>query len=204
MSDEPKFNIDEHAIKILLKRKLFIDGILKLRRKWGLPEDGFTNSQMNVWAEQLRESGRRNEFDKEISVLMDELGLSFRWRRAIYLYLLDNNPYSLRVQSPYELMDEGNPDTPDTILSVSIRIDADTTQRELIQAYKIAEKSFADKKKKQLIINIDRDLKIMEMHQIGMSNPQIVEWLTYNDKGAFTFNSDSIAKIIARTKKKLS
>jgi hypothetical protein len=78
-----------------------------------------------------------------------------------------------------------------------MQIDADTTQREIIETFKYAKGLISQPgKKKQQPINLDRDMQVLQLHQSGESNSDIAMWLTNEWPG--NFNSDDVAKIIKR------
>jgi hypothetical protein len=112
-------------------------------------------------------------------------------------------PGVLRVQpaNPIRLEYDGNPLDRENVRSVWVQIDAETTEREILETFKYARDMFGPLKKKQQPENLDRDLKALELHHSGMKKVDIADWLTTNYKG--TFNTDDVEKILARIKAKL-
>lgn len=195
------FNDKEYRIKILLHRQSFQDGVLVLRKKWGIPAEGFKdNKSTHAWQDKLTETDMAN-LEKELWALLRELGLAERWYQGVFLYLKTNNPHMLRVQSPnpIKLEYEGDARNRKNVRSVWVQVDDETTEEEVLDAYKYAKGLFdVSKKKKQKPKELDRNLRVLEMHRSGMSTAEITRWL--NDNSDRTYNTDHVDKIIRRIK----
>lgn len=198
---EVGFNDREYEIKILLHRQKFHDGILAMRTKWNIPADGFKdNRSNNVWREQLT-ANEIDDLKAELWPFLKALELPERWHEGIFLYLQTNNPYLLRVQpaNPIRLEYENSPTDPKNVRSVWVQIDDETTEREVIEAFKYAKGLFGiSKAKKHKPKTLDRDLQVLEMHRSGIKNVEIAKWL--NEHGNQSYNTDHVAKIIKRIK----
>lgn len=200
----------DRAIKVLLQKQAFHDGIAVLRKKWKIPPNGFEdNRDNNTWTIAINEKGLP-EYQGDIRELMLELNLAERWLTGISYYAQDNNPNMLRVQpaNPIEFKYEGDTLHRTRVHSVSIVIDMDTTTRELNERLKDAKeiienaKIKATKSKKHNLpesrSKFDRNLKVWELYQSGVSVPDITVWLNTNTDGAY--NTDHVSKIVDRAK----
>lgn len=201
-SEDPGFTEAEYEIKLLLHKPKFQAGVLVIRKKWGVPADGLPSNQArNAWQE--RTAPRVEEYKEDIYLLLRELKLAERWYEGVSSYIQENKPGLLRLQpaNPIRLKYDGNARDRKNVRSVWVQIDADTTEREILDAFKYARDLFGPLKKKQKPEKLDRDLKVWERYRRGEKNTKIAEWLSKNYDGAF--NTDDVAKIIARMKQKL-
>jgi hypothetical protein len=198
-----QFDHHEYNIKLLLATPVFQDIITTLREKHHIPKEGFTNhSEKYEWQERLSQQEKR-VINEAIDSLIQRLKLSDRWHEPIILYLTTNNPMFLRATSRFELKYDHDEESshPTNLKTTWIRVDADTTQREVLAAYEAAKGHFPIRPKKQQNRNTDRDLSVLGFHNQGWSNKKIAKWLNDNHPGSF--NTDDVAKIIMRIQKKL-
>lgn len=113
-------------------------------------------------------------------------------------------PGALRVQpaNSIRLEYDGNPLDRENVRSVWVQVDAETTEREMLEAFKYARDLFGPYTKKRQPNNTDRDLTVLDLHKSGVKNTAIADYLNENYKG--DFNTDDVKKILKRIKKKLS
>lgn len=201
-SEDPGFTKAEYEIKLLLRKPKFQNGVIELRKKWGIPADGLPdNKARNAWRERI--DPRADEYREDIFLFLRELGLAERWYEGVSWYVQENMPGTLRVQpaNSIRLEYDGDPLERKNVRSVWVQIDSDTTEREVLEAFKYARDMFGPLKKKQQPRNLDRDLKVLDLHNDDMKKVDIADWLSTNYKG--TFNTDDVEKILARIKAKL-
>lgn len=200
---DPIFTKDEYRIKILLHKPKFQERVFALRAKWNIPEEGFTTQKAHDgW--QIRMIGAGfNEYREDVRRLIREMDLTERWYRGMSEYIQLNAPYVLKRQTyePVKVVRGAG----GVIESTWIQVDRDTTQREIIEAYKTA-KDILDapdeKKQRPLPKNLDRDLEIFERHMDGESNVKIAAWL--NATREESYNTDDVKSILKRIKRKLA
>jgi hypothetical protein len=199
--NDPVFSDDEYENKILLHKPMFQDGVEAIRRKWDVPEEGFLNEKLyTVWQNKLAMEGIE-QYEEDILLLIRKLELTDRWLEPISAYIQTNAPNVLRVRN-YDPTKEDYDDDGKTIRAVWIKVDGDTTQREIIESFKDAQYRLGvPGSKKQKSEKLDRDLAVLEMHNDGKSNSEIAEWLNENAEGAF--NTDDVAQILKRIKQRL-
>lgn len=205
--DDERFSDEEYAMRILVLKPKFQKAISLLRKEWRIPAEGFRdNPSINVWKEQLT-GDDAERLDAEIFVLLRDLGLSERWQQGVGLYLQTNNPMLLRVQlsGDIKLKFDGEPSNKRNVRSVWIRVFADSTEREIRDDFQYAKSLFdTPQKKKQKPKDLSRDIKVLEMHNAGVKNAAITEWLNdHYGSEKQVFNTDSVVKIIDRMKQKL-
>ena len=202
-SEDPGFTEAEYEIKLLLHKPRFQAGVLAIRKKWGVPVDGLPdNKARNAWQEKI--APRLEEYKDDVFILMRELKLAERWYEGVSWYIQENMPAVLRVQpaNPIRLEYDGDGRDRKNVRSVWVQIDSDTTEREVLDAFKYARDLFGPLKKKQRPKNIDRDLNILMMHKDGMKNVAIAKWLNSNTDEVF--NEEDIKTIIKRIKRRLN
>ena len=189
---------DEYEIKDLIANDQFIKSVNALRDRWEIPITGFaSNWDQNKWNKQNRES--MSDYIADVDKLRVEYDLTFKWKTALLLFIPTANPLMLRAQSPWEVKYtyEGNTVADrKNVRDLTILADESISQDEILDAQRTI-KRLANRPKKQLIINIDRDSKVYKLHQSGESNTQIADWLNKTYSGQ-AFNTDSVAKIIKR------
>lgn len=202
--NDPPFADDDYEIKLLLHKPKFQKGVMALRQKWDIPSDGFVNHKAHdEWVRQLI-NDRLYEYRNDIGIFLQILKLTERWHQGVSYYIQTNAPYALkgRPYDPLTIYYYSEDDEEQNIRSVSIEIDKDTTQREVITAFKNAQVLLGvEDVKKQKPKNLDRDLRINELYDDGMKVPEIAEWLNENGYGAF--NSDDVHTILKRIKHRL-
>jgi hypothetical protein len=201
-SEDPGFTEAEYEIKLLLHKPKFQAGVLAIRKKWGIPVDGLPdNIARNAWQEKI--APRAEEYKNDVFLMMRELKLAERWYEGVSWYIQENMPGVLRVQpaNPIRLQYDGDARDRKNVRSVWIQVDSDTTEREVLDAFKYARDLFGPLKKKQQPKNLDRDLQVLEMHRAGVKKVDIAGWLSSNYDGAF--NTDDVEKILTRIKQKL-
>lgn len=206
--DIPEYDLsdlkpNEYEIKILMHRPRFHQAVRKLREDWNIPSSGFPdNKSENKWRENISDSNK-NELMHQIRLLGLELKLSERWDSAIYLFLRTDIPYSLRTNqgNGIRFEYEGTARDPKNIHSVWIQVDSSSTIEEITESFNYAKDMLEEQKKKMFPANLDRNLKVWEMHLRGVRNKDIALWLNANYPGAFDPNH--VAKIIKRTKELL-
>lgn len=189
---------EDYEIKDLIANQQFIESVNGLRKRWSIPEDGFqSNQQENIWREQHED--RLEELRTDIKSLRREFKLGLRWQTALHFYLRSNNPLMLRVQSPWRIKFtyEGTITDHKNVDDIHLELDGETTQAEVTDAQRTI-KRLDKKQKKQMIINIERDNRVFDMHQSGASYLQIADWLNSRYPGGF--NTDHVAKIVKRVR----
>ncbi|HSX33570.1 MAG TPA: hypothetical protein VLF91_04510 [Candidatus Saccharimonadales bacterium] len=203
-NNDPAFTDDEYEIKLLLQKPRFQSGVLAIRKKWKIPATGFPdNITNNAWQDKV--TANLPEYREDIWQLMRELELAERWHQGISYYIQNNLPGMLRIQpaNSIRFTYEGEPLERRNVRSVSIEVDASTTQRELLERFEEAQEILGvEKKKKQQPKNLDRDLDILKMHNDGMKNAAIAKWLSSNTDNVF--NEDDVKTIIKRIKHRLN
>lgn len=202
-SEDPGFTKAEYEIKLLLHKPKFQNGVLELRKKWDIPADGLPdNKARNAWRERI--DPRADEYKEDIFLLLRKLGLAERWYEGVSWYVQENMPGVLRVQpaNSIRLEYDGNPLDRENVRSVWVQVDAETTEREILEAFKYARDLFGPYTKKRQPDNTDRDLAVLDLHKSGVKNTVIADYLNDNYKG--DFNTDDVKKILKRIKKKLS
>lgn len=197
--NEPIFRKDEYEIKLLLQKPKFQNGVLALRKKWDVPDEGFVNSLQDAWQADLAEDGLA-EYHEDISSLIRELKLTERWHEGISNYIQTDAPNVLKMK-PYDPV-KVEYDSEKNIKSLWIQVDKDTTRPELIEAFKNAQYLLGAEDKKQPPENLDRDLAVLERHRDGLKNKELAAWLNENYEGAF--NTEDVKTILKRIKRKLS
>lgn len=200
---DPDFAENEYDMKLLLHRQSFINGVARIRKKWRIPVDGFPdNKSNNVWRDDIEED--LAIYQNDVRAFIHKLGLSARWYQGISYYIQNNLPGMLRVQSPNPIHFKSNDVTNShaRVESVSIEIDESTTQRELLERFEEAKELLgAEKKKKQPLKNLDRDLDILRMSNKGIKNAEIARRLS--DITDSVFNEDDIKTILKRIRLRL-
>ncbi|MDB5170169.1 MAG: hypothetical protein JWN82_565 [Candidatus Saccharibacteria bacterium] len=202
--DDPGFTPAEYEIKTLLRKPVFQHGVMLLRKKWGVPSDGFPdNKSNNAWRDKV-EGSMVSDYQSDVFELLHELALAERWYSGVSYYIQTNQPGMLRAQTetPIRFEYEGNFRQPKRVRSMWVQIDADTTEREIIEAFKYSRELFGPFKKKQQPKNLDRDLKVYDHYLKGEKNTIIAAWLNENYEGAFT--TEDVKKILQRMKRKLN
>lgn len=188
---------EEYEIKDLIANGRFIKSVNALRDRWDIPREGFgTNKAENLWREQNED--KIGDFAANIETLRENFDLTLRWQTALRFFILTNNPLMLRAQSPWELRFtyEGTINDHKNVRQFSSVLDERITQEEVLSAQKTTRR-LANKPKKQLITNVDRDNRVYKLYQEGKSHIQIADWLNENYRGQ-TFTTDNVAKIIKR------
>jgi hypothetical protein len=204
--NETIFTDNEYEIKLLLRKQKFQNGISELREKWHIPPSGFADNQSNnVWQEEINDNGLL-EYKEDIYHFMRNLDLAERWYQGISYYMQNNLPGMLRVQlaNPISFTYDGAALDRKNVRSVSIQMDKDTTQKELLEQFAEAKEILGvSKQKKQKPKRIDRDLLILEMHESGMRNADIAERLNNDQEIQESFNTDDVKTILKRMKHRL-
>lgn len=204
--DDSVFTEDEYENKLLLHKPKFQNGVQRLRQKWDIPKDGFTSDgAQQVWENKLFKKGA-HEYKSDIIFLLRLLELSDRWYSGVSAYIKMNAPSVLKVRSNLPVRVDYDEDGEHrNIHSLWLQVDRDTTQREIVEAFKAAQDMFGppkDKKQKPDPENLDRDLALLERHRDGLKNKELAAWLNENYPGAF--NTEDVKTILKRIKRKLS
>lgn len=203
VSNDPPFSEDEYENKLLLHRPKFQNGVQRLRQKWGIPESGFASDQAHNNWRRNRLKDKEHIYKQDVILLLRILELTDRWYPGVSSYITMNAPSVLRVRPNLPVrVDYDESGEARSVHSIWVQIDRDTTQREMIEVFKAAQDILGTSEvKKQKPKNLDRDLRVLEMHGDGIKNTEIAEWLSSNYKGAL--NTDDVAKILKRIKQKL-
>lgn len=197
--DNPVFRKDEYEARLLLQKPKFQDSVEALRKKWDIPAEGFFNNLQDAWQADLADDGL-DEYHRDISLLLRELGLTERWHDAVSNYIQLNAPSVLKLK-PYDPI-KVEYDVEGNIESLWIQVDKDTTRQEVTEAFKNAQDMLGSREKKQPPDNLDRDLALLELHRDGYKNKELAAWLNENYKGAF--NTEDVKAILKRIKRRLS
>jgi hypothetical protein len=194
---------NDDAIKLLLAKPSFKAVILALRDKWSIPSGGYkTNKEWNTWRESISEA-QSLELQADIDEVISVHKLSDRWSLPLRQYLLDNVATRLRA-APYtewRFEYDGDATDPQNIQAVWIKVDADTTQNEVVDALKQAKSMLPRKPKKQTYTYIDHALKAKELKKPG------VKWLVVtqqvNKKYGTNYDENYVIKMVSRLNKHL-
>ncbi len=196
--DDEGFTTDEYEIKLLLAKPQFQQDVLTLRKKMKIPPDGYPdNHGWNAWNEALTDEDQE-EFQADLYELIDTHSLSDRWSLPLRQYLLDNVATRLRA-APYtewKFDYEGTATDPKNIHAVWIKVDADTTQPEIIEALKQAKSMLPRKRKKQAYTYLDRALRAKELKQPGVTWSSVTNQL--NDEFGTTYEENYVIKMVSR------
>jgi len=203
VSNDPPFSEDECENKLLLHKPKFQSGVQRLRQKWGIPESGFTSDKAHdTWRRNCLKD-KEHIYKQDVILLLRILELTDRWYSGVSNYITTNAPSVLRAAPNLPVrVDYDENDEIRSVHSIWVQVDRDTTQREMIEVFKAAQDILGTSGvKKQKPENLDRDLRVLEMHGDGIKNTEIAEWLSSKYEGAF--NTDDVAKILTRIKQKL-
>lgn len=192
------FGSTEDEVKLLLSKPQFHKDIISLRSKWKIPCEGYkTNTEWNAWNDNLT-SQDRDELQADIYGLIATYELSERWVSALRQYLLDNVHTRLR-NMPYTAWRfdyEGDAANPQNIQAVWIKVDADTTQREVKEALSQAKKMLPRKRKKQAYTYLDHALRAKEL-----KNPE-TKWSSVtkqvNEEFGTNYDENYVIKMVSR------
>lgn len=206
ISTDPVYAEDEYENKLLLHKPKFQKGVQRLRQKWGIPEEGFVSEKVyKDWQMNLLKNGSDN-YKKDVILLMRVLELTDRWYQGVSCYIQTNAPSTLKVRPNLPVRVDYDEDGEHrNIHSIWLQVDRDTTQREIVEAFKAAQDMFGphkDKKQKPDPENLERDLAVFKQHHEGTKNKEIAAWLNENYEGAF--NTEDVKTILKRIKRKLS
>jgi hypothetical protein len=201
ISNDPVFSKDEYQSKLLLHNRKFQEGVLRLRRKWGIPDEGFTLQRTyDDWLSRTHASG---EYQGDVRELSDQLSLTARWHQAISQYTQMNAPLVLKLppHNPIKV----TYGVGGKIDSIVLQVDKDSTQREIIEAFKEAKYMLGepeDKKQQPDPEKLDRDIEVFERHLEGEKNTEIANWLNRAYDEAYT--TEDVKRILKRIKRKLT
>jgi hypothetical protein len=204
--NDPIFTEDEYENKLLLHKPKFQKGVQRLRQKWKVPETGFlSEAEYKDWQLKLLKN-RHEEYKQDVILLLRVLDLTDRWYLGVSQYIQTNAPGVLKVRPNLPVKVEYDEDgEPRRVHSIWLQVDRDTTQREIVEAFKAAQDMFGalkDKKQRPESENLDRDIAVFEQHQEGVKNQEIATWLNENYPGAFT--TAEVKTILKRIKRRLS
>ncbi|HWZ65256.1 MAG TPA: hypothetical protein VNX65_00490 [Patescibacteria group bacterium] len=174
--NDPIFTEDEYENKLLLHKPKFQKGVQRLREKWSVPESGFLSEEAYKEWRLKHLKDRHEEYKHDVILLMRSLDLTDRWHSGVSQYIQTNAPNTLRVRPNLPVkVDYDNEGEHRQVHSIWLQVDKDTTQREIVEAFKAAQEIFGeskDKKQKPKPENLDRDLTVLEHHQDGKKKNQ--------------------------------
>lgn len=193
------FKLAEYEIKELLYNDFFQDDVKALRLKYDIPLEGFSKDlDRRNW---LDSNPKDKSYKADVSLLMSNYSLGYKWKHGLFLYIELGNEKYLRVQNTWGLSYShvGDSFSPKNLSDLKIEVDPSITQEELKKAHEALRRLVSKagmKTKRQYVENIDRDYEVHKMHKAGKSVKEICFWLNENRSGSF--NDDSVKKIISR------
>jgi hypothetical protein len=198
MKLDEDFSTDEYEVKLLLSKPQFHNDILSLRSKWNIPPEGYSkNKEWNAWHENLSEE-KELKLIADLYKLINKYQLSERWTSPLKQFLLDNVHTRLRATSytAWKFDYEGETSNPKNIQAVWIKVDADTTERELKDAFKKAKEWLPPKRKKQAYTYLDHALKARELRNTGLKWSVVAERL--NNEFKTNYEENYVVKLVKR------
>lgn len=195
------------ALELLMADQKFKQRLLNLRKKWGIPPDGFSNIKNRIkWQQRFVESLQSDKFDKEFKNLL--IGLPRHYDKEIYEYLVADNLKLLPSKEREKVRFFWKTDKLNKSKErLFIEVFSDTTIKDIQAIWSFVNKvqksatgyRKGNNKPKDML---KRDLMIYNLSLQGKSHKEIHEII--KDKPTCKRLSVSdISKIIARIKKKM-
>lgn len=129
----------DHDIKLLLVSERFNDRMLVLRRKFGIPDEGFEDNKSENAKKDTYSKAELDEIESDLYKVIGEFEvLTARWYQSLQWYLFQNVPGAFMSRPTYELKLEGNPSDHKDVQYVWIKVDVDTDIRNVTEAYHAA------------------------------------------------------------------
>lgn len=186
----------EQKALLLVSSPSFIGEVKALRKKWDIPQVGFSNNaELNSYREKLTSAEMKLQ-RSDVKMLAKGHGLSKRWEQALLWYFYTNSRSLLAGQPPYALkIDEVDPNY------IWIRVDADTTQKELADALWEAKNRLPKKQNTRSYPNLEQSIKAKELRESGLTWSAITSRL--NEEFDTDYEENYYLKLVKRLKQHL-
>ncbi len=189
------------SAKILVKMKRFQKAINKIRKKWGVPENGFKYEDRAKGHGRIYWTGERNDrhyayYDyqedlipptKQVRLalrkLSKEFNLDFRWHFDLYFYILGSDkldPPASGVNLDVRFNDTRLPEEQWVVTKLSLDIYQDSTIEDIKAKWRQIEKYQSmmpaySPQRKRVSGNIERYIKVRDLEDEGKSHKEIAE-----------------------------
>ena len=202
---------DKQKMLLLALNSDFEDHVLRLRKKWHIPKNGFRDdAESKKWSMDLLESPKNESFNEDFDQILVAFELSVHFKEKIHEYLFFN------TLSEFPEVEKGNVRffwEPDKLNKgkekLFFEIYAGTTLKDIEDVWnfvKEVQKSavgYAGGRRRSKKVNImERDRYIYSLSKKGMSHNAIMVDLRKNMPDFKKLFVDDISKIIARMKQK--
>lgn len=199
------FELEEDRFKKLVANPKFQTRILNLRKRYGIPKDGFKDNKSEELKKDEYSDATLRELNSDLYKIVDAFKLSTRWYEGLRIYLFKNNPFMFRVQSS-NVLDFKDEDIiswenqrPKTIRTMWIRVDAETTEDEVIEALKAAKDHLPKSSIYRPAYNASKVIRGRQLRQGGLSWEDVADEVNREFRSGY--DKDSIRKAVERLNK---
>ncbi|MBT7992335.1 hypothetical protein HN569_00615 [bacterium] len=193
-------------------KKEYIDYILKLRKKWGIPLNGFETLDASMkWESELFNTNKNNLFNNDFGKIFKDFKISAYYEACIHEHLILGTTVLTLTAQKENLKISLKPDARNNKkIRIFIEVFADTTMKDIkdnwdfigeLKKSTIAYKFDCDKRRRTNV-HWERDSEIYRLSQEGMKHKEIRE-IIKNKPTCKNINTCDISKIITKAKKKI-
>ncbi len=203
---------DKQKMLLLALNSDFEDRILRLRKKWHIPKNGFRNTaESGKWGLELLESSQNEAFNEDFDQILVTFELSVHFRNKIDEYLLFNtlNEFpeveknNIRFFWEPDKLNKGKERLFFEIYAGTTIKDVESIWNFVKEVQKSAVGYIGGKRKPKKVDIMERDRYIYSLSKQGMSHNAIMVKLRENMPDIKKLYADDISKIIARMKQKI-
>ncbi|MFZ1720566.1 MAG: hypothetical protein WAU28_04450 [Candidatus Moraniibacteriota bacterium] len=202
---------DKQKMLLLALNSDFEDRILRLRKKWHIPKNGFRDdAESKKWSMDLLESPKNESFNEDFDQILVAFELSVHFREKIHEYLFFNTlsefpeveKDNIRFFWEPDKLNKGKERLFFEIYAGTTIKDVESIWNFVKEVQKSAVGYTGGRRKPKKVDIMERDRYIYSLSKQGMSHNGIMAKLRENMPDITYLYADDISKIIARMKQK--
>lgn len=186
----------------------FLAEVKRLREKWGIPEDGFSDENLLPWVQKHPMSSDDNLYRQYLEDL-DNLYLAINenllWKDFCEYFLIFNeiSPYAFPQKITYGLKNRGDLVEPEIIIRVKGPVTKVSDFDEAIKWSIRMSREIYGEGRIRTATNHDRDINIYNLYKKGESIENILDELNKGLPDDKSFGHDYVYKIVKRVESKM-
>lgn len=192
----------DHDIKLLMLSDRFNSRILELRKRFGIPADGFKDNKSEHAKKDTYTKTDLEEIERDLYKIIAEFSvLTASWLQSLRWYLFQNEPSLFMGRPSWEIKIDGDPDDPQDVRYAWIKIDDRTDWPAVKEAYLAAKEHLEQKGKYQPIIYIDDAMLARKLKTADETWAKVAERVT--EITSHSYDETSIRKLVTTLNKRI-